>query len=107
MMYLQGTGLAKDVARAREFFLTAAVRGNPAAQYEMGKLGRSAGEALRYFFQAAAQNYAPAEFALATMYESGQGTPRDLSQAHIYYNKAAAHGSLEAATALRRLQQTR
>jgi acyl-CoA synthetase (AMP-forming)/AMP-acid ligase II len=45
---------------------------------------------MKWYRKAAEQSYAPAQFNVGIMCESGQGTPQDYVQAHKWFNLAAA-----------------
>ena len=64
VMYRDGNGVPKDLAKAVEWFRKAAEQGYPNAQYNLG-----------------------------VMYQDGDGVPRDLVQAHKWFSLAAASGS--------------
>ncbi len=49
-----------------------------------------------FYRKAAEAGYAPAQYDLATLYESGGGVETDLKQAAIWYRKAADQGHAEA-----------
>jgi len=61
--------------------------------------------AFSYFFQAAAQGHAKAQFYLALMYKRGQGVDQDLRKAAELYSKAAMQGSADAQNNLARMYQ--
>ncbi|MFM8330339.1 MAG: hypothetical protein ACKN9T_01485, partial [Candidatus Methylumidiphilus sp.] len=60
-------------------------------------------QALDWYFKAAAQDYADAQFNLGVMYEKSLGVPRDTIQAIAWYRKAAARGNEKARKHLVRL----
>ena len=72
-------------------------------QYGRGGLPRDATEAFRWYSKAATGGRAQADYHLATMYEAGVGTVRNLNQATWLYQKAAAAGSIEAQARLSQL----
>ncbi|WP_188907241.1 peptidoglycan-binding protein [Aureimonas endophytica] len=81
----------------------AARTGNPKAAFEIGLRlmeGRDGGpkpdEALDWFAQAALQGFAPAQYSLGTLYEKGNGTPRDTTVARDWYTLAAKAGNVRA-----------
>ena len=72
-------------------------------EYGRGGLPRDATEAFRWYSKAATGGRAQANYHLATMYEAGIGTVRNLNQATWLYQKAAAAGSIEAQARLSQL----
>ncbi len=52
------------------------------------------------FFKAAEQGHAKAQFHIGEIYEKGQGFPRNLNEAAVWYRKAAEQGNVDARTAL-------
>lgn len=85
-----------------------AAQGYAPAQYEYGRRlltgqnGEKRNPELAYAWlrAAAEQDYWPAQQVLALCYQRGLGTPADPVQAERWYEKAAAHGSPDAAFAL-------
>jgi localization factor PodJL len=81
----------------------AALRGDPAAAYEIGLrfaegkgLPPSLEEAAKWYDRAAQTGLVPAVFRLGTFYEKGLGVKRDLDLAHRYYLQAAERGNAKA-----------
>lgn len=73
-MYYNGDGVAKDDAKAAEWYQKAAVQGNAFAQYKLG-----------------------------VMYDQGEGVARDASKAVEWWQKAAAQGNEAAQDSLKPL----
>ena len=78
---------------------TSALTGNPQAQYELGQMyefGRGVGQdystAMKWYTEAANQNYAPAQYAIGLLYEHGRGTEANATLAAEWYTKAADQG---------------
>jgi TPR repeat protein len=99
--HLGGEGVPPDYNEGIRFITLAAEQGLPDAQQTLGDLFlyRPAPDyesAFRWYRQAAAQNRAPAQMALAACYENGLGVKPDPGQALTWYDKAAAQGSLPA-----------
>lgn len=59
--------------------------------------------ALEWYLKAAGQGDAYGEYCTGCMYRHGLGVPEDKEKAEAWFRKAAAHGSAEAADALRDL----
>ncbi len=66
-MYLAGTGVPQDYAKALKWSEMAAEHGNTSAQFNLGK-----------------------------MYELGEGVPQDNVQAHMWYSLSASSGDEQA-----------
>ncbi len=82
---------------------TAAARGNPSAQFEVGARyteGRGVAQDLKtaaeWYERAAAQGLAVAQYRLGSLYEKGQGVGKDLAIAQSWYAKAAEQGNVKA-----------
>ncbi len=104
-----------DVKTAEEKFkalMEDAKAGNPAAQNGLGVMYYT-GEAVSkspsgqlldndpevaagWFFRAAEQGYADAQFNLGLMYANGEGIPQDMAQAAELFKKAAEQGHVDA-----------
>lgn len=98
-----GNGVAKDLAKARACFETAAAAGHPQAKGALGfmllqGLGGPKDEAAAHGLlqDAANEGITSAQVNLGGMYENGSGVPRDLTKAVSLYEKAAKSGSLDA-----------
>jgi localization factor PodJL len=81
----------------------AALKGDPAAAYEIGlRFAEGKGvasnleEAAKWYDRAAQAGVIPAVFRLGTFYEKGLGVKRDLDLAHRYYLQAAERGNAKA-----------
>ncbi len=81
----------------------AALRGDPAAAYEVGVrlfdgrgVSRDPKLALKWFERAAGEGLAPAQFRVGNMYEKGLGAARDARLAKQWYLKAADKGNAKA-----------
>jgi localization factor PodJL len=79
---------------------SAALAGNPAAEYELALRyteGRgvppSLAEAVHWLERAANHGLAPAQYRLASLYEKGQGVKKDLEAARRLYTAAAGKGN--------------
>ncbi len=92
-----------------ESLRTAAVAGDAEAQFSIGENyleGRNADQKLpvterlskaaRWFRRAAEKGHAPSQYRLATLYELGQGAPKDQAQAMMWYSRAAENGHVKA-----------
>ncbi|RYX98948.1 MAG: sel1 repeat family protein [Bradyrhizobiaceae bacterium] len=85
----QGEGIvASDVNQALKYKLVAAEAGYSLAQHDVANLyDRKAtpDQAVKWWKMAGDQGYPNALFSLSRAYASGQGTPRDLSMAYVYF----------------------
>jgi localization factor PodJL len=91
--------LPPDVVALR----TAALRGDPGAQYALAdRYAQGTGVvqnptlAAQWFLRAARQNVALAAYRLGLIYEKGIGEPRDLKSAMDWYRQAALAGNVRA-----------
>jgi localization factor PodJL len=82
---------------------SAAVAGNPAAEYEVGLrfaegrgLPQNFEDAARWLARAADRGLAPAQYRLGSLYEKGQGVKKDLMEARRLYLAAAQQGNAKA-----------
>ncbi len=82
---------------------TAAVGGDPAAQFEVAvRLTEGRGvtpnleQAAKWYERAANQGLAPAQYRLASLYEKGRGVEKDVGLAQAWYQKAARQGNVKA-----------
>ncbi len=81
----------------------AALRGDPAAQVEVGAryaagqgVGRDLQQTFLWYGRAAAQGLGIAQYRFAALYERGLGTARDAERARIWYVRAAGQGNVKA-----------
>ena len=79
---------------------SAALAGNPAAEYEIGVrfsdgrgVPQNFEQAAFWLARAADQGLAPAQYRLASLREKGQGVKKDLSEARRLYSAAAQQGN--------------
>ena len=84
-----------------------AEKGNPAAQWALGRRYRNGRgvpkddkQAAKWFRQAADQGDAMAQYTLGYMCENGQGIPQDYRQAAKLFQRAAAQGHADAQSRL-------
>ena len=104
ILYAKGDGVAQDYATAATWFRAAANQGMARAQYDMGVLyerGRGvpadAERGGRLVSRRPREGKYPlAEYNLAVAYTKGQGTRKDLTEAALWYRRAAGHGVVQA-----------
>jgi localization factor PodJL len=82
---------------------SAALKGDPAAAYEVGvRFAEGKGvapnleEAAKWYDRAAEAGIVPAVFRLGTLYEKGLGVKKDIDSARRYYMQAAERGNAKA-----------
>jgi localization factor PodJL len=91
-----------------EELLAAAKSGNKHAQYQIGEYAKT-GESIKrgqkdptiaveWYERAAAQDFAPAQYALAQMVEAGHGVEKDVMKAEALYRKSALNPIYESTT---------
>jgi hypothetical protein len=102
-MYLYGTGIEKDVQRARGYFERAARFGHRDALFNLGAMydkaigvPRDPNEAIKWFTRAADQRDAVAQLNLAIFHLKGDGVPKDQALAEQWLRRAGGNGSTRA-----------
>lgn len=98
-MYEVGRGVKGDVEQARRWYEQAADGGSARGQFYLGRLSlreRNYQEAIAWLERAASQDYMPALFRLACLYEVGRAVQRDGERAHQYLGRAADLGHVVA-----------
>ncbi len=113
--HLDGRGVRQDDAQAMAWFRRAADQGYAPAQYNLAGMyrdGRGVAKsdehmaiAASLYLQAAQQGLADAQYMLGLMHTTGVGTPRDLRQAELWWQRAADQGDAESARLLEGLRQ--
>jgi len=87
-------GVAKDSAKAREWFEKAADRGHPSAMWSLGHIyekGQDYARA-REWYEKAARGAPPAMVDLGLLYANGYGVAKDPAKAREWFEKAADWG---------------
>ncbi|RGP37624.1 caspase family protein [Pseudotabrizicola alkalilacus] len=102
-LYLKGSGVAMDEARAFELFLYAAERGHVEDQHNIGVaylngrgVAKDEAKARAWFNRAIEQNWAASLNRLGLMMERGQGGAADIDGALAYYTRAVNLGDRDA-----------
>ena len=96
MMLRKGDGVPKDVETAAAWFESAAVNGEPLAQFWMGFICQSGEiaatdeEAAEWYLKSAEQGYAVAQNNLGALYANGRGVPQSEADALYWYGRAMA-----------------
>lgn len=94
--FTQGSIVTKDEAKGVAWYEKAATQGNYMAQFSLGRFLSAKGDAasytkaFEYFSQAAAANYAPAQYELGLLYGTGKGVKASQEKAREWYEKSAA-----------------
>ena len=96
-MYDEGRGVARDPAKAAEWWRKAAEQGDAAAQLNLGVMYASGigvsqnhSQAVHWWRQAAEQGEANAQFNLALSYRDGRGVSRDYLEAVVWLTLASS-----------------
>lgn len=104
ILYLQGQGVAQDLALAARWLREAAAQGNAQAQYRLALMhlagdgvAQDPATAAGLLRAAAEQDLAPAQVNLAAMLYQGIGVTRDLRLSYQYAALAARQGDAEGA----------
>lgn len=102
--YYKGFGYSKDYRKAFEMIKEASASKYDAAQYITGLMylkgegvAKNYGNAVRYLRNSAAQGNFEAIMTLGDILAEGQAYPRNVYQAHVLFNVAAANGITGAA----------
>src|SRR4051794_10958385 len=98
--YLVGDGVEKNYIMSFKYFSLAAQRGDPTAQFQLGRMYaygldgiiQSYEEAAKYYRMAAAQGNSSAQFKLGVLFENGEGVTQSDEEAIKYYQMAADQG---------------
>jgi len=103
IMFLNGTGVAKDYKEAEKFFRLAVEQGHPDAQYNLGIMllngivsEKNYKEAEKFFRLAVEKGHPDAQYNLGIMYENGLGVTNDYKEAERLYRLATKQGHVEA-----------
>jgi hypothetical protein len=93
--YDLGQGVARDPAKAYEWYLKAARAGMPAAEFNVGVMNdsgtgtaRDVAAAATWYARAAAHGYQRAQYNLGQLYKSGQGVPLNPDTAAAWLHSA-------------------
>ena len=109
-MYAKSLGVARDYAKAREWYEKAAANGHVGAMTSLGLLyvngqgvARDYAKAREWLEKAAAKHHVGAMTSLGLLYVNGQGVARDYAKAREWYEKAAEKGDENAMARLEQL----
>ncbi|MDQ7249316.1 tetratricopeptide repeat protein [Dongia sedimenti] len=104
LMYLKGTAVTRNAKIAHDWFEKAAAQGSTEAEYNLGLLFQAGytGQpdylrAMEHFQAGANAKDGPSMLALGQLYAEGKGVPKDLVQAHTWFDLATANGTPEGA----------
>ena len=94
VMYENGKGVSQDDKTAVKWYTLAGDQGNANAQRSLKRLQKDIAEQnkLRELQARAKQGDANAQYQLGTMYDNGQGVPKDVKEAVKWYRLAAVQG---------------
>jgi localization factor PodJL len=104
-MYETGNGVGKDLVMSRQLIERSALAGNRIAMHDialfytegLGDVEPNIKTAAGWFEKAAERGVINSQFNLGVLFESGQGMPKNLSNAYVWYGIAAAQGDKPAA----------
>ena len=95
--YASGRFFAKDLDKAKTWYIRAEAIGWIPASYRLGRIYFALNDynsAFEAFSRGAAKNYVPAVYRLAMMYKDGLGTTKDINQCSNLLKIAASKGNL-------------
>jgi TPR repeat protein len=102
LMYLKGDAVTRNAKLAHDWFEKAAAQGSTEAEYNLGLLYQAGYtgqpdylQAMDHFQTAANAKDGPSMLALGQLYAEGKGVPKDLVQAHMWFDLATANGTPE------------
>src|SRR3954471_9041049 len=102
VMYLKGNGATRNAKIAHDWFEKAAAQGSTEAEYNLGLLFQAGYtgqpdylQAMEHFQAGANAKDGPSMLALGQLYAEGKGVPKDLVQAHTWFDLATANGTPE------------
>jgi TPR repeat protein len=102
VMYLKGNAVTRNAKIAHDWFEKAAAQGSTEAEYNLGLLFQAGYtgqpdyiQAMEHFQNGANAKDGPSMLALGQLYAEGKGVPKDLVQAHTWFDLAAANGVAE------------
>ena len=113
--FKEGAGAYKrgDYAAALKEFRISAEKGNPEAQFSLGRMynkgegvRRSHREAAKWFRRAAERGHPAAQLHLGVLYATGDGVIQNYVLAHMWFNLSSANGEKGAAQARERVVET-
>lgn len=113
-LYEIGEGVTQDSEMARQLTERAATNGNRIAMHDLALYyaeGRGGVEAnlptaAKWFEKAAERGVVDSQFNLGVLFESGQGLPKNVNDAFVWYSIAAAQGDQFAKTRIEVLKST-
>jgi uncharacterized protein len=113
LLYLNGTGVAKDEKKAFELFTASADQNFAEAENNLGLMylrgiatNRDADKAFTFLKRGADKGDGWALNNLAALYEKGWGVTQDIQKARALYEQALAKGIMTASKNLQRIQST-
>ena len=95
--YASGRFFAKDLDKAKTWYIRAEANGWIPASYNLGREYYELNDynsAFEAFSRGAAKNYVPAVYRLAMMYKDGLGTTKDINECRNLLNIAVSKGHL-------------
>ena len=112
-LYEIGEGVSQDSEMARQLTERAAANGNRIAMHDLalyyaeGRGGVTADlpTAAKWFEKAAERGVVDSQFNLGVLFESGQGLPKNMTDAYVWYSIAAGQGDQFAKTRIEVLKE--
>ena len=112
-LYEIGEGVSQDPEMARQLTERAAANGNRIAMHDLalyyaeGRGGVTADlpTAAKWFEKAAERGVVDSQFNLGVLFESGQGLPKNMTDAYVWYSIAAGQGDQFAKTRIEVLKE--
>ncbi len=97
LLCYKGKRIEKILEKTLYWYNKAANNKNGLAQYNLGQIYRfklnDKVKAFEYYKKSAEKEYNVAQLQLGLLYESGEGTEKDLEKAIYWYNKEAENGN--------------
>ena len=101
--YLNGIGVARDIAEANKWYRKSARLGEPRAMFSLGQIAyvqRDFSAAMRWFQRAAKAGHSRSVFWIGKLHWHGRGVKENKSAASRLFNEAAAKKVKEARRAI-------
>lgn len=100
IMYSFGRGVDEDEEKSKKYYKKAYKLGDPIAAYALGIICSNEAdyeEAVKYYMFSAGKNHVESMVELGHLFEKGRGVDQSYDNARRWMEKAAEHGSSEAA----------
>ncbi|PCI34452.1 MAG: hypothetical protein COB54_01310 [Alphaproteobacteria bacterium] len=100
MLHKRGSlGLEKSSKKSRKYWEKSAKKGHARGMYQFGEIlltegGKNHKKACDFFVRSAISGFRRGIYAIGYCHEKGRGRPKDIGQAHQWYNYGAKHYSV-------------